>query len=141
MTDKRFEIGMSAKVFSEVMEDGRISINTDLGGQIYRRVIDTEDHVLRQALVSLGWTPPDEPPPPVEEEVSSAYKTIRAVVECRVPHAVTEKDLVRKMTDITRYPLKLGHATRGMLFPVIIKSFARVLNHEKTKWKREQENG
>lgn len=28
---------------------------------IWRRILDTEDHMVRQKLIELGWTPPTTP--------------------------------------------------------------------------------
>lgn len=37
--------------------------NTSIGGlitSITTRIVDTQDHQLREALIKLGWTPPND---------------------------------------------------------------------------------
>lgn len=56
-----FKVDVDAKVFS----NGEISLETRLPGAdslrgiVHRRIIQTEDQVIREALIKLGWTPPE----------------------------------------------------------------------------------
>jgi hypothetical protein len=57
-----------------------------------------------------------------------AYKTIRAVVECRVPENITEKDLVWHLKDILKWPLQLGRkGQHDTLVKPEFKQFNRVV--------------
>lgn len=50
---------MKFKINTKVFPDGRIEQElVDLQGRIAREVMDTKDQQVRQALISLGWTPP-----------------------------------------------------------------------------------
>ncbi|MFH1806812.1 MAG: hypothetical protein ABID63_18180 [Pseudomonadota bacterium] len=50
-------------------ETGRIIIETGYNtGHITRRMIETEDHAVREALIALGWTPPDHGHQPEQPE-------------------------------------------------------------------------
>ncbi len=40
--------------------DGLIKQTTEIGGQIIRTVINTQDEQIRNALIGLGWTPPEQ---------------------------------------------------------------------------------
>ena len=56
-------------VETAICEDGLISQDTiyvanGIREQIMQQVINTKDAQIRQALIDLGWTPPDEPLPP-----------------------------------------------------------------------------
>lgn len=43
-----------------VHTDGRlITLVEDLRGEIYRHIVDTQEQMVRQALISLGWSPPE----------------------------------------------------------------------------------
>jgi hypothetical protein len=56
------------------------------------------------------------------------YKTIRAVVECRVPEGVTEKALVWHLKDVLKWPLQLGHkGDPATLVKPEFKQFSRVV--------------
>lgn len=55
-----------------------------------------------------------------------SYKTIRAVVEVRVPQNITEKKLVLHLKNILEWPLQLGFkGDRKTLFKTSIKSYAK----------------
>lgn len=66
--------------------------------------------------------------------MTKPYKTIRAVVEMRVPQHITEKRLVWHLKDILKWPLQLGlvgdHETLGR---AVIKSYSKVSAAEKIK--------
>jgi hypothetical protein len=38
---------------------GLIEQTIDIAGSIHRRVLNTQEEQIRQALIALGWTPPD----------------------------------------------------------------------------------
>jgi hypothetical protein len=62
------------------------------------------------------------------------YKTIRAVVECRVPQHVTEKRLVWHLKEILKWKIQLG--LPGDLETLVkpqFKSYARVRQAEKIR--------
>lgn len=43
-----------------VHTDGRhITLVEDLRGQVCRRIVDTQEQMIRQTLISLGWSPPE----------------------------------------------------------------------------------
>lgn len=60
---------MSIKVEAKVYSDGRIDLTTlneqddiPFPQKIYQQVIYTQEHVIKQALIDLGWTPPPTGP-------------------------------------------------------------------------------
>lgn len=62
------------------------------------------------------------------------YKTIRAVVECRVPPDITEKDLVWKLKEILRWPIQISRVKgrRDSLVKVDVKQFSRVSAYKRS---------
>lgn len=69
----------------------------------------------------------DLPKTPVQE-----FKTIRAVVECKVPQHITEKSLVQALDRILQHPIQLGFSgNKETLVKPKFKSFSRVLAAEK----------
>lgn len=55
------------------------------------------------------------------------FKTIRAVVECRVPEHITEKALVNALTRVMKYPIQLGfQGQKDTLVEPKFKSYSRV---------------
>lgn len=55
---------------TDVFRDGVIEQTDSVMGQIMRRVLDTREEQVRQALIMLGWTPPSpnwQPPEPLPE--------------------------------------------------------------------------
>lgn len=44
--------------------------NTDLVGQIHRKLIKAQDDQVRKALISLGWTPPDKNTQPTPRPIA-----------------------------------------------------------------------
>lgn len=53
--------GHSFRIDTEVFEDGKIvQSTTDLIGKTVRKVVETQDHQVRLALIALGWTPPQK---------------------------------------------------------------------------------
>lgn len=64
--------------------------------------------------------------------MTKPYKTIRAVVECKVPQHVTEKALVRKLGAVLIHPVQLGlPGDRGTLVRPLFKAYSRVRAAEK----------
>ena len=58
-----------------------------------------------------------------------SYRTIRAVVECRVPDNITEKDLVWHLKDVLKWPLQLGRKSQhDTLVKPEFKQFNRVVS-------------
>lgn len=63
--------------------------------------------------------------------MSKPYKTIRAVVEVRVPQHVTEKALVWKLKEIIKWPIQLGYeGDRSTLVKPQFKQYSRVRAYE-----------
>lgn len=53
---------MKYKISTKVFYNGIVEQDIeDLRGRVAREVMDTKDQQIRKALISLGWTPPDEP--------------------------------------------------------------------------------
>jgi len=62
------------------------------------------------------------------------WKTIRAVVECRVPSHITEKSLVNALTRILEHPIQLGFkGNKETLVRPKFKAYSRVSAAEKRK--------
>lgn len=60
------------------------------------------------------------------------FKTIRAVVECRVPEHITEKALVNALERVLLYPIQLGFkGNPDTLVKPKFKSYSRVRTAEK----------
>ena len=66
MTDDRFTI--DAKVSGRLIADRIIAIETTIAGEFYSRLFDTEDKLIREGLIRLGWTPPEDKSPEVAIE-------------------------------------------------------------------------
>lgn len=64
--------------------------------------------------------------------MSKKYKTIRAVVECRVPQYVTEKELVWTLKRLLEWPIQVGHPgnTETLVRPSF-KQYSRVRAYER----------
>lgn len=94
--------------------------------------IKKEDEVLKQAeeyarklakrmACKVVWS--NKLPKTPQQE----WKTIRAVVECRVPSHITEKSLVSALGRILQHPIQLGFAgNKDTLVKPKFKSFSRV---------------
>ncbi len=79
--------------------DGRhITLVEDLRGQICQRVMDTQDEMVRQTLIKLGWSPPER-----TRELVSALLRINEEVWPLV-HGLTRRqtlrDFMRTLPDI-----------------------------------------
>ena len=59
MSDK---IGVKTKVFQHQIVQEVFSERDGIRETIQCQVIDIRDQQVKDALVSLGWTPPEEPP-------------------------------------------------------------------------------
>lgn len=51
---------VSFKLDMEVDDKERILLTHNILGDHTRQLIDTRDHLVRQGLIKLGWTPPKE---------------------------------------------------------------------------------
>ena len=52
---------LNFEVSTKFFPDGRIEQElVDIRGRIMRQVIDTQDQQIKEALIKLGWTPPDK---------------------------------------------------------------------------------
>ena len=60
MKELNFKSGIEIK--RKICADGKIELETteSLSGRIYKEALDTKDQIVREALISLGWTPPKE---------------------------------------------------------------------------------
>lgn len=123
-------------------DDRMIRSTLNLGGQIIQQVIDTQDRAIREALFAMGWRPPgadiaDDPGDSTGDtspSVRGTTKTVRAVVECRVPASVSEKQLVQKLRTILIWPIQLGFpGQQETLVEAKIKSYARVRQAEERR--------
>lgn len=123
----------------------RINQTLDLGGYYVRMAFDTREQQTRDALVEMGWTPPgadiagdaDDATGDTSPSAGGGYKTVRAVVECRVPSNISERKLVTALSRILKYPIQLGTpGRRETLFPLTFKSYSRVRTAERLKEKR-----
>lgn len=59
-----FKVEVTAKTFSNgdiCLERRTPSTDPRLADTLHRRIIQTEGQAVREALISLGWTPPPEP--------------------------------------------------------------------------------
>lgn len=59
------------EIVTTATEDGKItqelySVTPDLREQVIRRVMDTQEQQIREALIALGWTPPNSGIQPIE---------------------------------------------------------------------------
>ncbi len=61
-------------------------------------------------------------------------KTVRAVIECRVPDHISEKSLVMALKRILIHPIQLGYrGDRNTLAKLDFKSYSRVRTAERLK--------
>lgn len=67
MTDDPFSIHRNPRTLNfeyrfsvDHLGAGRIGISDNLSGEVRQRVLDTQDAMVRQKLIELGWTPPKE---------------------------------------------------------------------------------
>lgn len=132
-------------VHTDILGGDVIESSLDIMGTIYRTVLRTQEAQIREALVGLGWTPPATDIAPTPGEASGVAspgqeeaiepppgRPVRAVVELPAG-ACTEKELVNRLTDILRYPIKV-YATGGYRkFRPVFKSFGRVMQAEKRR--------
>lgn len=56
------------EVTTTPLPDGKITLTVDVFGpsfreQLMRRVVDTQEKQIREALIKLGWTPPKDKTP------------------------------------------------------------------------------
>jgi tRNA U38,U39,U40 pseudouridine synthase TruA len=59
--------------------------------------------------------------------MTEKYKTVRAVVEVRVPERITEKQLVHKLEELIKWPIQLGYQRdHETLVKPKFKQFSRV---------------
>lgn len=73
---------MEIKLTATAHPEGLIELETTgYGGWLHKQVINTQDKLVRDALMALGWTPPDE----------------RSVPSC--PEPITESGLKKMMAD------------------------------------------
>jgi len=73
---------MQIKLTATTHPDGRIELETTgYGGRIHKQVLDTQDKLVRDALMALGWTPPNGRSAPDRSE------------------QITESDLKKLMAD------------------------------------------
>lgn len=133
-------------VNTSVLDGGVIETTIDMIGQITRRVLRTQEAQIREALVSLGWTPPatkvaeegleplrDTSPGLTEaDDVPPAGRPVRAVVELP-PGACTEKELAGRLKDILRYPIKVYGVGGYRKYVPQFKSFCRVMQAERRR--------
>lgn len=64
--------------------------------------------------------------------MTKPYRTIRAVIECRVPHDVTEKDLVWSLKRILPWPIQVGRSgARETLVRPQFKEYGKVRAYER----------
>lgn len=79
--------------------DGRhITLVEDLRGEICRCIVDTEEQMLRQTLIKLGWSPPER-----TQELVGALLRINEDVWPLVhglTHRQTLRDFMRTLPDI-----------------------------------------
>lgn len=120
----------------------RINQTLDLGGYYVRMAFDTRERQIRDALVEMGWTPPgadiagdpDDATGDTSPSPGGGYRTVRAVVECRVPSHISERKLVTALSRVLKYPIQLGvPGNRDTLFPLNFKSYSRVRGAENRK--------
>jgi hypothetical protein len=65
---------------------------------------------------------------------AARFKTIRAVVEARVPDHITEKSLILALTRILEHPIQLGFkGNKDTLVKPKFKSYSRVKTAEVRK--------
>lgn len=130
---------------TDILGDGVIEWSLDITGTVYRTVFKTQDAQIREALVALGWTPPatdiaatlsDTPgvASPGQDEADEPLmgRPIRAVVELP-PGACTEKELVNRLRDILRFPIKVYAPGGYRKFKPEFKSFSRVMQAERRR--------
>lgn len=64
--------------------------------------------------------------------MTKPYRTVRAVIECRVPAYVTEKQLVWHLRDILKWPIQLGQkGNHETLVRTQIKEYGKVRAYER----------
>lgn len=54
------KFGFDVAIKGSIRDERLISIETAYGGQVFERIIDVEDQLIREGLIRLGWTPPAE---------------------------------------------------------------------------------
>lgn len=52
------EASFELEVGGKISADGVIDIRSQIAGNAYHKLIDTEDQLVREGLIRLGWTPP-----------------------------------------------------------------------------------
>ena len=64
--------------------------------------------------------------------MTKPYRTVRVVIECRVPQHITEKQLVWKLKRILKWPIQLGHeGDHTTLVRPLIKEYGKVRAYER----------
>jgi len=58
--DEKTSITVKGMVFIGEDETRHVEIITNIAGQLSKRVLNMEEAAIREGLILLGWTPPDE---------------------------------------------------------------------------------
>lgn len=96
--------------------------------QTKKDAIEYANRLARQINTKVVWVDAHGEVP------GSKFKTIRAVVECRVPQHITEKSLVGALKRIMEHPIQIGvRGDKKTLVKPEFKSYSRVRAADRAK--------